>query len=75
MEHGGFLYDLARHCIACFDRLYAEWAISMGADSLDRIRRVCAAGIAALMLKNEARRRPVIWDIDQCRRFMDAAGG
>jgi hypothetical protein len=86
MEHGGFLYDLARHCIACFDRLYAEWAISMGADSLvltgssfadslDRIRRVCAAGIAALMLKNEARRGPVIRDIDQCRRFMDAAGG
>jgi hypothetical protein len=30
---------------------------------------------AALMLKNEARRGPVIWDIDQYRRFMDAAGG
>ena len=90
----------------------AEWAISMGADSLvltgssfadslDRIRRVRAAGIAApvllgggvnaanvaealasadgvvvstaLMLKEGSRREPVIWDIDQCRRLMDAA--
>jgi predicted TIM-barrel enzyme len=70
------------------------------ADSLDRIRRVRAAGIkvpvllgggvttanvtealasadgvvvsTALMLKDEARLGPVIWDIDQCRRFMDA---
>jgi uncharacterized protein len=89
----------------------AEWAVSMGADSLvltgssfadslDRIRRVRAAGIkvpvllgggvttanvtealasadgvvvsTALMLKDGARLGPDIWDIDQCRRFMDA---
>jgi len=91
----------------------AQWAVSMGADSLvltgssfadslDRIRRVRAAGVAApvllgggvtaanvaealastdgvvvstaLMLKDGARRGPLLWDFEQCQRFMDAAG-
>lgn len=89
----------------------AQWAISMGADSLvltgssfadslERIRRVRAVGIAApillgggvtttnvaealdhadgvvvstaLMVKDGEKRGPIIWDIDQCQRLMDA---
>lgn len=89
----------------------AQWAVAMGADSLvitgssfadslDRIRRVRAAGVAApvllgggvtasnagaalavadgvvvstaLMLAEGDRRGPVAWDVDKCRRFMDA---